>query len=320
MGNIKIEDSIYLIPINKFEICKIDGVSRKSIIALYPTRKNGAYYLNKFSNYIKNNYQISLKDYCKKYLEIDWPKCPKKGSENGYKISGKGLVISRYSKGGINKDNCSAFSKGCDRLSKERTGAGNPMFGKVPWNRGLDNSHPIIKRNADLRKGTKTSEETKKKQSNSAKIRKIHGHTGKKHSPETIEKLRTITADRIKNKKFHRESSLNIKVREFLDSLNLTFSYEKEFTIKYFSCDFAFPQQKIAIECQGTFFHIDPRIYPNGPICAVQRRNFGRDKVKREYLEKHGWKLIEIWETEINDDTFKKYLECKLKELNILKE
>ena len=317
MNNTEVEDLKYFIPISNFEICLIDGTTKEQIIKLYPTRINGAYYLNKFANYLLFNYKLSLKDYCKQYLKFNWPICPSKGKETGYKIYGAGLKISRYNLGGVNKENCENFVKGCKKLSEARAGSGNPMFGKGAWNKGLDRTDPRVNYVASLREGSKTSEETKIKQSNSAKKRLIHGHTGKKHPKETCEKLRQITANRLKNKKFHRESSIHIKMREFLKELDL--SFEEEFLLKYYSIDFAFPEKKIGIECQGTFFHVDPRIYPNGPICATQRRNFGRDKAKKTFSQNLGWKLIEVWETEINDGTFKEILKCKLKELNLLK-
>lgn len=166
--------------------------------------------------------------------------------------------------------------------------------------------------------GKKTSEEVKSKQSASAKTRKIHGHTGKKHSEETIEILREKTAERYRDGTFKRETSIHLKVREFLSQLDLACSPEEEFTLKYFSLDFAFPDKKLAIECQGTYFHIDPRFYPNGPVSKVQRRNFGRDVAKKKYLDRMGWTMLELWETEINNGQFTDILTCKLQELNLL--
>ena len=107
-------------------------------------------------------------------------------------------------------------------------------------------------------------------------------------------------------------------MREFLKTLNLKEPFKEEFQVKYFSMDFAFQNAKVAIECQGTYFHVDSRIYPNGPINAMQRRNFGRDKVKKQLCEKEGWIIIPIWETEINDEQFKNILLCELSKLNLL--
>ncbi len=53
----------------------------------------------------------------------------------------------------------------------------------------------------------------------------------------------------------------------------------------------------------------------------MQRRNFGRDILKKQICsDQEGWIILEAWETEINDGTFKNQILCKLKELNLLKE
>ncbi len=109
-------------------------------------------------------------------------------------------------------------------------------------------------------------------------------------------------------------------MREFLALLNLKERLQEEFQVKYYSIDFAFQNAKVAIECDGTYYHVDPRIYPDGPKDKIQRRNFGRDKAKNKYLSDRGWTILRCWETEINDGTFKEYLICKFKELNLLKE
>ena len=311
-------ETLNLIKINLFDTCLINNTPKYLIVEMYPTRQHGAYYLNKFSNFIKDNYQLSLKEYCKKYLNIEWPKCPISGEEVGYKIDGKGINLSKFKKGCISKEFSPKFAESCDKISKERKGKGNPMFGKSAWNRGKDKRNPSIKIAAQKRTGRITSEESRKKQSESAKKRKIHGHTGFKHSKKSIEKMRIATAERYRNGLFKRESGIHIKMREFLSTLNLKEKPLEEYQVKYYSLDFALPEHKIGIECNGTYYHVDPRIYSEGPKDKIQRRNFGRDKAKKKYLEDRGWTIIECWETEINDGIFKEFLINKLKELNLL--
>ncbi len=324
MDKIKIPDSKMLIPSNMFDICHIDKLTRKDISLKYtkyeavPHRKS-CYFLDKFIFHIKTHFNIEIKEYCKKYLNIEWPRCPISGKEVGYKIFGKGLVLSIFAVP-VTKEYSPAFKEYCERISKERIGAGNPMFGKKAWNTGLTaETNETVRKVAQCRVGVKTPDDVREKQSISAKKRKIHGHTGIKHSEATKQILREKTAQRYSNGIFKRESSIHIKMREFLNSLPLLERLGEEQCVQFFSIDFAFPDVKIGIECNGTYFHVDPRIYPNGPKDAIQRRNFGRDKIKLDFLLKEGWKILSIWETEINDQTFKEELICKLKELNILK-
>ena len=320
MTAIKTPDSTYFISINNFDICLIDGKTRKEITILYPSRINGAYYLDKFVNYLRDNYNISLRDYCIKYLNFKWPQCPVKKELTGYIVSGSGLKISRFVAGGVTMESCPKFKTACEKASQDRTGSKNPMYGKEAWNKGLDISDPRVQNMVNKNIGRSASEETKIKQSEAGKRRKIHGHTGHKHSDLTKEQLRQNTARLWSVGIFNKVTSIHIKVREFLLSLDLSEKLEEEYQVKYFSMDFAFPDVKVAIECQGTYYHIDPRRYPNGPINAMQRRNKGRDKAKRTFCcGQLGWIIIELWETEINNGQFKDILLCKLQELNLLK-
>ena len=311
-------ESPTLIPATLFGISKIDGLTREKIIQHYPHRTDGAYYLNKFVKYLQKKYSLSLRDYCVQYLKIKWPQCPISHQDVGYKISGKGIELSKFRRGCLSRQLSPAFDAACNRFSLERKGNQNPMFGREAWNKGKDKRNPIIKAIGAARIGMIFSDTTKKKQSDSAKKRIIHGHSGCKHTKSTIRKLKAHTAALWASGRFARVSSIHIKMREFLNTLSLVESYKEEHQVSYFSMDFAFPLHKIAIECQGTFFHVDPRIYPNGPINAIQRRNFGRDKVKRLLTKRQGWTIIEVWETEINDGSFKKDLQNQLKKQHVI--
>lgn len=310
------------IPSEHFNVCLVDNLRKEQIWQKYSkqeaTNRKHCYYILKFIHHLKIKHNINLIEYCEKYLGINWPLCPIRHIKVGYKTHGNGIIINNFSFGGVSKKDCLKFKSFCDRISIERIGAGNPMYGKKAWNTGLDNSDPRIKAVADRRRGTKTSEEARKKQSESAKKRKIHGHTGIKHSEETKSKLRENTARLWSEGRFCQVTSIHIKMREFLSTLVLVEPFLEEYQAKYYSLDFAFPKSKIAIECDGTYYHIDPRIYPNGPKDKIQRRNFGRDKAKNTYLNNRGWTIIRCWETEINDGSFKEFITCKLKELNIL--
>ena len=194
MKIIKTEDLKSLIPICYFETCLIDKATRKQITEMYPTREDGAYYLDKFSNHLKDNYGISLKSYIKDYGKVKYPKCPLSGEEVGFKISGKGVELSEYKRHakGRTRENCKAFDEACKRFSEERKGEGNPMYNKESWNKGLTaENNDILKKVSDAHKGKKVSKETREKQSVSAKKRTVHGHTGKKHSEEAIQKMST---------------------------------------------------------------------------------------------------------------------------------
>ncbi len=84
--------------------------------------------------------------------------------------------------------------------------------------------------------------------------------------------------------------------------------------------DFAFPVAKVAIECDGDYWHANPRFYTEGPEHQLQRQNVFRDKRKDEYAMKSGWTLLRYWECDINATTYKDNLLCKLRESGLLNE
>jgi very-short-patch-repair endonuclease len=304
-------DSKRLIPMDKFGVCLIDQASKKEITRLYPRRSDGAYYLDKFKNYLKDTHNTSMKDYCVKYLNVIWPQCPTKKVDVGFEVSGKGLILSEFARGGVNKKNCRKFKEGCKRLSQERMGKDNPMFGKTPWNFGKSYD------NLKLR-GRKLSEKHIQKLRDARARSPLKARHTQKHSEETKAILRIRQAEKWKNGVFNRKTSIEVKVEEYLKELKLNNKFAFQEQVEYFTLDFGDKKSKIGIECQGTFFHTDPRFYPDGPITAIQRRNSGRDKSKRKFFEKRGWQIIELWETEINNGQFKEILKSKLSELGVL--
>lgn len=322
MTNTKTENLTKLIPSNLFETCKIDNKSRAFICKEYRkeevTTHKTVFYLEKFQHHLKIKFNIDLKTYCKTYLQIKWPICPVAKTEVGFKISGKGLHLSTFIRGKINKDVCPAFKAACEKFSIERVGAGNPMFGETPWNKGL-----TIETSASLKKGGEARrgkcflpQEEREKRRQRMKGTALHTTP---HSAETKEKARINTARLWAEGVFNRVSSIHIKMRDFLKTLPLLEEFKEEFQVKYFSLDFAFPNAKIGIETDGDYYHVNPQFYPNGPKTAMQRRNFGRDKSKNAYLAKCGWTLLRFWECDINANIFQEKLICKLKELNLLK-
>jgi len=308
---------------SKFQTCLIDGVSIQAITKMYTRydlNKKCAYVLDKFAFYIKTKYDLSIKDYVINYLKIDWPKCLTTNADLGFNICGKGIKISKYAKGGVTKESCINFKKGCEKLSEDRMGDKNPMWGEPSWNKGLTSAtSEILRLNGLKRKGTKASEETREKQRENRKNHPLKVRHNTPHSEETKNNLRKSTASLWGRGVFKKKSSIHLKVRSFLELLDFNSSFQEEYFVLFYSLDFAFPERKIGIEVQGDYHHINPKIYANKPLTKTQLRNLGRDQRKQEDLKKENWTIIEIWETEINDGSYKDILLCKFKELNLLK-
>lgn len=315
MELIKITDSNRLIPINTFEECRLDGASRKEITRRYPSRKDGAYYLDKFERYLKEIHGVSMLEYCGVYLEGGWPTCPISKERVGFKISGRGITLSKFKKGRVCKVYSEKFKAFCTRISKERSGEGNPMFGKTAWNKGLtkDDDDSLLSVSKKMT-GRKVSEKTKSKLKKAREIHPLKARHTTPHSKETVEKLRRNTARLWGAGAFSkRETSIESRVRVELEKMGVKFLFQYQIG-GYFVADFFLPDYNLIIECQGDWFHCNPKV----ERCRfakheIQKKNIVRDKAKREFYKRIGVILLELWETDINSGEFKKELICKLK-------
>ena len=171
------------------------------------------------------------------------------------------------------------------------------MFGRTAWNKNLPPNHPYRAAMAARRRGVIEGPETRlKHQLNRAAHPRKARHTTP-HSSATKERIAQHTARMHERHAFDRKTAIHCRLRETLASLGLCPA--EEYRVGRFSIDCAFPQLKLAIEADGDFFHCHPGLYPNGPTCPIQRRNFKNDKAKNAFLQKAGWTVLRFWETEI---------------------
>ncbi len=313
--------SAHFIPLTTFNVCLLDNLTLTEICKRYTRAECGAlvaYRLTKLIHHLKVVHDMTLIDYCRRFGVLEWPKCPIRGTDVGYKIDGKGVHLSTYAKGAVDT-NSPANQAQYARMRETRKGAGNPMYGKESWNSGLGLEDPRVEAVAAKLRGLKHSPETIKHMSEARRASPYQARHTTPHSEETKNKCRLSTARLWAEGAFKRTSSIHLKMRAFLQSLPLKQLFTEEYQVKWFSMDFAFPMIKLAIEVQGGYYHVDPRLYPDGPINAIQRRNWGRDKAKRiTCCDREGWTIIEAWEIEINDGSFKNDIICKLKQYALL--
>lgn len=302
MTDVKTWGLTRLIPAHIFDVCEIDGLTKSEIIAKYSGRANGAYYLSKFQKHLESQ-GTSFQKYCKDFFGFEWPKCPGTGKNVGFKIGGTGLVLKEFAKGGVNARVCPNFKSACDKMRADRRGESNPMFGKKPWN---------FEKKYELPRGRRLTEEHKQKLKERRAASPLKARHTTKHSAATIERLRKSTANLWASGRFNRKTSIEIRMAQFLSGSRWASEYVEQYQFAFFVFDFALPERKIAIECQGTYFHVDPRIYKGRVLTEMQKRNLVRDARKKAYASKAGWRVIEVWETEINDGSFEEFLTCEL--------
>ena len=168
---------------------------------------------------------------------------------------------------------------------KGKFNSGNFRKGDISWNKGL----------------TKETDVRVKKMSESNKGRHEHtkgtsnGFYGREHTEETKEK------DRIQRNKIilpKKDTKIEVKIQNFLKQLGIEFfthQYMKEIKHGY-QCDVLIPSMNLVIECDGNYWHK----YPIG---------LERDHIRTKELIEQGFKVLRLWEVEINEMTIKDFQE-----------
>lgn len=131
----------------------------------------------------------------------------------------------------------------------------------------------------------------------------------KKNSNSKLKNGTTVTKKKVSfpKKRWHPAygtSKLEDKfATEFLDKLGV--EYEKQFKAedigRYY--DFYLPKWKLLIEVDGDYYHSKGLTYEQ--MSPMQKRNNRVDKLKNEWAILHGYKIIRVWESDINQNSTK---------------
>jgi len=160
---------------------------------------------------------------------------------------------------------------------------------------------------ANMGKKHPLSEKTKRKISNANKENAKHnvnyGMKGKHPTNETLKKMseaqkgKPWTKEHIKNFRKYREkqifprfdTSIEIKIQNFLIQLGIEFFTHKYMNIKHgYQCDIFIPSMNLVIECDGDYWHS----YPTGKEI---------DHIRTQELIEKGFKVLRLWERNINN-------------------
>jgi very-short-patch-repair endonuclease len=160
------------------------------------------------------------------------------------------------------------------------TGSTNPMYGLIAWNNGL------TKHDDDriFNYGLKVS-----------KTKKLQWET--KTEEEKLVIINRLNDAMIQNKK---PTKIEIKLDEFLSGEGINF--ESNHPIKNFRVDFYLNDYNLVIECDGDYWHGNPKFYNPKELGAIQLKNFDRDKRKEEMLKLKNIDFIRFWEYDIKNN------------------
>ena len=101
-----------------------------------------------------------------------------------------------------------------------------------------------------------------------------------------------------------------IKVEQLLQKNNI--EYIKQYRVptgKYFY-DFYLPNQNVLLECNGDFWHTNPKFHKAESIVyrgVTSKEIWERDQAKAKFAMDNNYKIVTIWESDFN----KKYKEKK---------
>ena len=179
--------------------------------------------------------------------------------------------------------------------------------------------------------GKTLSEQAKRRLRENAKINPNYGMKGKHHTKDSKDKIRirhlgkkqteehkinavngrrrrngyfVSTETKEKHRKFRRtqvfpikDSSIEIKIQNFLKQLGITFFTHQYIKIEHgYQCDILIPSMNLVIECDGDYWHK----YPIGNDL---------DHIRTKELIEKGFRVLRLWEFEIKEmnlDNFKK--------------
>lgn len=166
------------------------------------------------------------------------------------------------------------FSKGVLDVSGEKNG----MYGKKPWNLGLSTETSDILKQA----GEKTSVYHKERWQNYTQDEK-----------DFVIGRMTEAANKIK-----KNSSIEIKVEKILLEENICFI--KQYRKSKFVFDFFIKDSNLVIECQGDYWHANPRKYNSKNLNEIQKNNIERDGRKKDFLNQNNFSSLFFWEYDIH--------------------
>ncbi len=144
---------------------------------------------------------------------------------------------------------------------------------------------------------------------------KEHQFYGKKRPKETIEKIKIARAKQVFPMK---DTSIEIKIQNFLKELGVGFfthqyiseiphAYQGDIFIPVQRNREMFIRQPIIVECDGDYWHGNPKLEYIWKDKEYIHKRIERDKIRTEELKERGFIIIRLWESEIRGLTLKRF-------------
>jgi very-short-patch-repair endonuclease len=170
----------------------------------------------------------------------------------------------------------------------DMSGENNPFYGKT---HNKETKTYISEVNKELWKDEKWKKEQSKKFSlGQQKLRD--------KDPKAYSEMKA-KAGKISSKKQgkYKKNKLETKFENLLNEANI----ENEYSIimENFQYDFKIKNKRLLIEVDGDYWHGNPELYES--FNYIQEKNKKRDILKNKFAEEHNFKLIRVWESDVNN-------------------
>jgi len=159
-------------------------------------------------------------------------------------------------------------------------GENNPMYGAISWNNGLTKYDDV--RISEY--GKKISEIRKKEWS-------------EKTEEEKNKVILRLNEAMIQVSK---PTKIENKIEDLLKQTNISYVKNKRFG--RFILDFYIPESNLVIECDGDYWHANPKFYADKELTDAQVKNVDRDNRKNKLLYDNNIEFIRIWEYDIHNN------------------
>jgi G:T-mismatch repair DNA endonuclease (very short patch repair protein) len=97
-----------------------------------------------------------------------------------------------------------------------------------------------------------------------------------------------------------KNTSIERKIQKLL--MDLCLNFESNYVESGFSFDILLKDYNIIIECQGDYWHRNPKPFGHKPINEIQAKNIARDNRKIKYLNDSKYQYLFFWESDIHNN------------------
>ncbi len=135
-----------------------------------------------------------------------------------------------------------------------------------------------------------------------------YGMKNKSHSQESKLKMSKARENIISPIK---DTKIEVKIQNFLTDLKIEYFAHKYMHIEHgYQCDIFIPSKNLVIECDGDYWHGNP--LRNKGLSEKQKSQRIKDNLRTEELREKGYKVLRLWENEINQMDLNKFKEILL--------